>query len=107
MAGDNHPRRKVSLILGLCLARHLPPAIVLAQKLRVAASVDDAVAHNADAFGIINTDEWPAPSAGRRWTLGRRKYRRRRARRNRAAKPRGHTLRLYFIQRGIARPEQR
>src|SRR6266576_3803432 len=41
MVGHDHPRRKVSFILGLSLARHLPPAIVLAQKLRVAAPVDN------------------------------------------------------------------
>src|ERR1700722_2584954 len=86
MAGDDHARRKVALVLRLCLTRHLPPAIVLAEDLRIAASIDNPVAHDADILRVINTDEWSAPSADRCRTLRCGEYRWRRARCDRAAK---------------------
>src|SRR2546425_3249554 len=73
MTGDDHPRSEVALILRLSLSGHLPPAVVFAENLRVAASVDDAIAHDADILRIHDADKWPASATSWRWPLRSRK----------------------------------
>src|SRR5271168_5177839 len=107
MVSNDHARRKVAFVLRLRLTRHLPPAIVLAQNLRVAAPIDDTVPHDANVLSVVDADKWSTPTARRRRPLRRGKSRWRRTPCNGAAQPGSRIGGLYLIKRRIARPKQR
>ncbi len=96
MTGVDHRRCKVALILRLSLARHLPPAIVLAQNLRVSPSIYHPISHDARVLRIMDRNQRPASTHSRL-----------RRRRNRAAHTRLHARTLQLIQSSIARTKQR
>ena len=63
VVGGDELGGEVEVVVGLGLAGHFPPAVVVADELGVAAAVDGAVAHDAGVADVVGVDEGSAAAA--------------------------------------------